>query len=99
MWAATAASYCPSRAGELPKQNMMKSHKRWDGKLCIKFSCICQIIFMGVWPNAVGIFGALLVLASVVGIALEERYLSNNSSSSSSNNQVTTGAQDHVEPA
>ena len=56
---------------------------------------------MGVWPNAVGIFGALLVLASVVGIALEERYLSNNSGSSSSNNnnQVTTGAQDHVEPA
>ena len=23
-WAATAASYCPSRAGELPKQNMTK---------------------------------------------------------------------------
>ena len=33
-WAATAASYCSSRAGELPKQNMTKSHKRWDGKLC-----------------------------------------------------------------
>ena len=34
MWAATAASYCPSRAGEIPKQNMTKSHERWDGKLC-----------------------------------------------------------------
>ena len=36
MWADTAASYCPSRAGELPKQNMMKSHEQWDGKLCIR---------------------------------------------------------------
>ena len=35
LWAPTAASYCPSRAGELPKQNMTKSHERWDGKLCI----------------------------------------------------------------
>ena len=26
VWAATAASYCPRRAGDLPKQNMMKSH-------------------------------------------------------------------------
>ena len=34
-WAATAASYCPSRTGELPKQNMTKSHVRWDGKLCM----------------------------------------------------------------
>ena len=33
LWVATAASYCPSRAGELPKQNMTKSHERWDGKL------------------------------------------------------------------
>ena len=33
MWAPNAASYCPSRAGELPKQNMTKSHERWDGKL------------------------------------------------------------------
>ena len=34
LWAAIAAIYCPSRAGELPKQNMTKSHERWDGKLC-----------------------------------------------------------------
>ena len=27
LWAATAASYCPSRPGELPKQNMMKPHE------------------------------------------------------------------------
>ena len=27
---------------------------------------------MGVWPDAIGISGAVLVLASVVGIALEE---------------------------
>ena len=36
LWAATAASYCPSRARELPKQNMTKSHERWDGKLCTR---------------------------------------------------------------
>ena len=34
MWAATAASYCPSTTGELSKQNMTKSHERWDQKLC-----------------------------------------------------------------
>ena len=34
MWAATADSYCPSREGELAKQNMAKPHERWDGKLC-----------------------------------------------------------------
>ena len=33
LWAPTAASYCPNRAGELQKQNMTKSHERWDGKL------------------------------------------------------------------
>ena len=38
MWAANAASYCQSRAEELPKQNMTKSHERWDGKLCSKDS-------------------------------------------------------------
>ena len=31
MWAAPAARYCPSRAGELLKQNMTKPHERWDG--------------------------------------------------------------------
>ena len=31
---------------------------------------------MGVWPDAIGIFGAILVLASVVGITLEEHYTS-----------------------
>ena len=35
-----------------------------------------QIAFMGVWPDAIGIFGAILVLASVVGITLEEHYTS-----------------------
>ena len=45
-------------------------------------------MFMGVWPNAIGICGALLILASVVGIALEEKYLSNN-------NQIRTGVQVH----
>ena len=54
-----------------------------------------QIIFMGVWPNAVGIFGALLVFASVVGIALEERNLGNNSSS----NQVRVASQDQTQSA
>ena len=37
LWATTAASYCPSRAGELPKQNMTKSHEWWDGKLCTSY--------------------------------------------------------------
>ena len=35
LWAATAASYCPSRAVELPKQNMTRSQERWVGKLCM----------------------------------------------------------------
>lgn len=34
---------------------------------------------MGVWPDAIGISGAVLVLASVVGLALEEKYISNTS--------------------
>ena len=42
MWAAPAASYCPSRAGELPKQNMTKSQERWDGKLCILIVALTQ---------------------------------------------------------
>ena len=43
LWAAPAATYCPSRAGELPKQNMTKSHKRWDGKLCKIMSSCCDL--------------------------------------------------------
>ena len=35
---------------------------------------------MGVWPDAIGISGTALVIASVVGIALEEHYMSNGSS-------------------
>ena len=58
-----------------------------------------QIIFMGVWPNAVGIFGALLVFASVVGIALEERNLGNNSSNTSNSNQVRVASQDQTQSA
>ena len=50
---------------------------------------------MGVWPNAVGIFGALLVFASVVGIALEERNLGNNNSS----NQVRAASQNQAQSA
>ena len=38
-----------------------------------------QITFMGVWPDAIGICGTVLVLASVVGIALEEQYMNNRS--------------------
>ena len=30
---------------------------------------------MGVWPNAMGICGALVVMMSVTGIAMEERHL------------------------
>ena len=38
-----------------------------------------QIAFMGVWPDAIGISGTVLVLASVVGIALEEQHMNNKS--------------------
>ena len=34
LWAATAASYCPSRIGELPKNNPENLSAWWDGKLC-----------------------------------------------------------------
>ena len=30
---------------------------------------------MGVWPNAMGVCGALVVMMSVTGIAMEERHL------------------------
>ena len=38
-----------------------------------------QITFMGVWPDAIGISGTALVIASVVGIALEEQYMGKGS--------------------
>ena len=34
---------------------------------------------MGVWPNALCICGAALVMGSVVGIAIEEKYISDGS--------------------
>ena len=34
---------------------------------------------MGVWPNALCICGAVLVMGSVVGIAIEEKYISDGS--------------------
>ena len=34
---------------------------------------------MGVWPDAIGISGAVLVVSSVVGISLEEQCISNRS--------------------
>ena len=40
-----------------------------------------KIVFMDVWPNTLGICGAVLVMVCVAGIALEEKYLSNASSS------------------
>ena len=30
---------------------------------------------MGVWPNVMGVIGALVVMVSVVGIAIEEKHL------------------------
>ena len=35
---------------------------------------ICQILIMGQYPNAISIGGAFLVMASVVGIAIDEKY-------------------------
>ena len=37
MWAATAEGYCPSRAGELPKNNPKNLSAWWVGKLCTDF--------------------------------------------------------------
>ena len=62
-------SYSPSRAGELTKQNMTKSHERWDGKLCTGVPCarrlgqvdldlecstVCPILLMGIWQKRLG---------------------------------------------
>ena len=48
MWATPAASYCPGKTGELPKQNMMKSNERWDWKLCNKQTRECKMhLFWG----------------------------------------------------
>ena len=30
---------------------------------------------MGVWPNVMGVIGALVVMVSVAGIAIEEKHL------------------------
>jgi hypothetical protein len=34
---------------------------------------ICQILIMGQYPNAICIGGAVLVMGSVVGIAIDEK--------------------------
>ena len=39
----------------------------------IVLAYICQILFIGVYPDVIGIGGSLLVMASVIGIAVEER--------------------------
>ena len=44
-WAATAASYCPSRAGELPKNNPKNLCTRRDGK-----RGICPHLWVSCWP-------------------------------------------------
>ena len=59
-----------------PGQN---AHLTWT-KSIQKCPISSQVAFLGVWPNTLGIAGALLVMACVVGIALEERYLSDGSS-------------------
>ena len=42
---------------------------------------LLYVPFLGVWPNTLGICGAVLVMVCMAGIALEEKYLSNASSS------------------
>ena len=39
----------------------------------IVLAYICQILFIGLYPDVIGIGGSLLVMASVIGIAIEER--------------------------
>ena len=39
----------------------------------IVLAYICQVLFIGVYPDVIGIGGSLLVMASVIGIAIEER--------------------------
>ena len=50
---ATAASYCPSRAGELPKHHMTKSHEQWDGKLCITLFSVITLIHRHLYSNEI----------------------------------------------
>jgi len=45
----------------------------------IVLAYFCQVAIMGVWPNALCICGAALVMGSVVGIAIEEKYISDGS--------------------
>ena len=65
MWAAPAASYCPIRAGELPKQDMMTSHERWDEKLCTQIGSTLAISLVDVgsflqpFTNGAGFVGPL----------------------------------------
>ena len=39
----------------------------------IVLAYICQILFIGLYPDVIGIGGSLLVMASVIGIAIEEK--------------------------
>ena len=81
LWAATAARYCPSRAGELPKQNMTKSHERWDGKLCrfqnLSVSTSFQTETVSVWfrPEILACFGFGISGFSLFGVSAETLFL------------------------
>ena len=47
---------------------------------------------MGVWPNALCICGAVLVMGSVVGIALEEKYMSDDDATGGEGENGTAAA-------
>ena len=51
---------------------------------------------MDVWPNTLGICGAVLVMVCVAGIALEEKYLNTSASSSGHDNRT---AEEDSDPA
>ena len=54
---------------------------------------VCQVAFMGVWPNALCICGAALVMGSVVGIAIEEKYISDGSDDDAINERGGSGGE------
>ena len=51
---------------------------------------------MGVWPNALCICGAVLVMGSVVGIAIEEKYISDGSDDDDVDDESDNENADHM---
>ena len=55
MWAATAASYCPSRPGELPKFISTKYRPQPDVSPCLVYRFLTDVVLL-LYPYKRGIF-------------------------------------------